>query len=134
MYRQEKRIGNIALIFTVIAMIIAALGLFGLATYIAEQRTKEIGIRKVLGASTTIIVKILSKDFIKLIVFAFCIASPITWWLMSTWLRDFAFRIQLNWWIFALTGIITLLIAMITLSFQTIKAAIANPVNSLRLE
>ncbi|SEL49977.1 putative ABC transport system permease protein [Aquimarina amphilecti] len=134
MYRQEKRIGTIALIFTVLAVIIAALGLFGLATYIAEQRTKEIGIRKVLGASTTIIVKILSKDFIKLIVFAFLIATPIAWWFMSSWLRDFAFRIQLNWWVFALTGIITLLIAVLTLSFQTIKAAITNPINSLKTE
>ena len=134
MYRQEKRIGTIALIFTVLAVIIAALGLFGLATYIAEQRTKEIGIRKVLGASTSIIIKILSKDFIKLIVFAFCIAAPIAWWFMSSWLRDFAFRIKLDWWVFALTGIITLLIAVITLSFQTIKAAITNPINSLKTE
>ncbi|MFD2561249.1 ABC transporter permease [Aquimarina rubra] len=134
MYRQEKRIGTIALIFTVLAIIIAALGLFGLAAYIAEQRTKEIGIRKVLGASTALIVQILSKDFIKLILFSFCIATPIAWWFMSSWLRDFAFRIQLNWWVFALTGIITLLIAIITLSFQTIKAAIANPVNSLKTE
>nr|WP_247666505.1 ABC transporter permease [Aquimarina sp. MMG015] len=134
MYQQEKRIGTIALIFTVLAVIIAALGLFGLATYIAEQRTKEIGIRKVLGASTAIIVKILSRDFIKLIVFAFCIATPIAWWFMSSWLRDFAFRIQLNWWVFALTGIITLLVAIITLSFQTIKAAIANPTKSLKTE
>ncbi|WP_299607401.1 ABC transporter permease [uncultured Aquimarina sp.] len=134
MYQQEKRIGTIALIFTVLAVIIAALGLFGLATYIAEQRTKEIGIRKVLGASTAIIVKILSKDFIKLIVFAFCIATPIAWWFMSSWLRDFAFRIQLNWWVFALTGIITLLVAIITLSFQTIRAAVANPIKSLKTE
>nr|WP_246616007.1 FtsX-like permease family protein [Aquimarina litoralis] len=134
MYQQEQRIGTIALIFTILAVIIAALGLFGLATYIAEQRTKEIGIRKVLGASTAIIVKILSKDFIKLIVFAFCIATPISWWFMSSWLRDFAFRIQLNWWVFAITGIITLLIAIITLSFQTIKAAIANPIKSLKTE
>ncbi|WP_405207314.1 ABC transporter permease [Aquimarina sp. LLG6339-5] len=134
MYQQEKRIGTIALIFTVLAVIIAALGLFGLATYIAEQRTKEIGIRKVLGASTAIIVKILSRDFIKLIVFAFCIATPIAWWFMSSWLRDFAFRIQLNWWVFALTGIITLLVAIVTLSFQTIKAAVANPIKSLKTE
>lgn len=134
MYQQEKRIGTIALIFTVLAVIIAALGLFGLATYIAEQRTKEIGIRKVLGASTAIIVKILSRDFIKLIVFAFCIATPIAWWFMSSWLRDFAFRIQLNWWVFALTGIITLLVAIITLSFQTIRAAVANPIKSLKTE
>ncbi|GAA0730138.1 ABC transporter permease [Aquimarina litoralis] len=134
MYQQEKRIGTIALIFTVLAVIIAALGLFGLATYIAEQRTKEIGIRKVLGASTAIIVKILSRDFIKLIVFAFCIATPFAWWFMSSWLRDFAFRIQLNWWVFGLTGIITLLIAIITLSFQTIRAAVANPIKSLKTE
>jgi putative ABC transport system permease protein len=134
MYRQERRIGTVALAFALLAIIIACLGLFGLATYIAEQRTKEIGIRKVLGASVTNIVKMLSKDFVKLVILAFVIATPIAWWFMHTWLQEFAFRIDLNWMIFAVTGIVALLVALITLSFQAIRAAIANPVDSLKTE
>jgi putative ABC transport system permease protein len=134
MYRQERRVGTVALAFALLAIIIACLGLFGLATYIAEQRTKEIGIRKVLGASVTTIVKMLSTDFVKLVMLAFFIATPISWWFMNTWLQDFAFRIDLNWWIFAVTGVAALLIALITLSFQAIRAAIANPVKSLKTE
>jgi len=134
MYRQERRIGAVALIFAILAIIIACLGLFGLATYIAEQRTKEIGIRKVLGASISTIVKMLSIDFVKLVLLAFIIATPIAWWFMHNWLQDFAFRIHLSWWIFAVTGLISLVIALITLSFQAIKAAIANPVHSLKTE
>ncbi len=134
MYRQERRIGKVALVFAILAIIIACLGLFGLATYIAEQRTKEIGVRKVLGASVSNIVRMLSTDFIKLVLIAFIIATPIAWWFMKTWLQDFAFRIDLNWWTFVLTGVLALLIALITLSFQAIKAAIANPVDSLRTE
>ncbi|WP_299118915.1 ABC transporter permease [uncultured Winogradskyella sp.] len=134
MYRQERRVGKVALAFALLAIIIACLGLFGLATYIAEQRTKEIGIRKVLGASVTNIVRMLSTDFVKLVMLAFIIAAPIAWWFMSKWLEDFAFRIELNWWIFMVTGIIALLIALITLSFQAIRAAIANPVESLKTE
>ncbi|MCK0109991.1 ABC transporter permease [Flavobacteriaceae bacterium S0825] len=134
MYRQERRVGKVAMSFAILAIIIACLGLFGLATYIAEQRTKEIGIRKVLGASVTNIVKMLSTDFVKLVMLAFVIATPIAWWFMDKWLQDFAFRIDLNWWIFAITGFVALLVALITLSFQAIRAAIANPVNSLKTE
>ena len=134
MYRQEQRVGKVALTFSFLAIIIACLGLFGLATYIAEQRTKEIGIRKVMGASVSNIVTMLSTDFIKLVVISFVIATPIAWWFMNKWLQDFAFRIDLSWWIFALTGIVALLIALFTLSFQAIKAAISNPVDSLRTE
>ncbi|GAB5398477.1 MAG: ABC transporter permease [Aureisphaera sp.] len=134
MYRQEQRVGKVALTFAILAIIIACLGLFGLATYIAEQRTKEIGIRKVLGASVSNIVKMLSTDFVKLVLISFVIAAPIAWWFMNTWLQDFAFRIPLNWWIFVVTGLIALTVAFVTLSSQAIKAAIANPVNSLRSE
>ena len=105
-----------------------------MATYIAEQRTKEIGIRKVLGASVTNIVRMLSTDFVKLVMLAFMIATPIAWWFMNQWLQDFAFRIDLNWLIFVVTGLVALVVALITLSFQAIKAAIANPINALRSE
>ncbi|MCK0177668.1 ABC transporter permease [Flavobacteriaceae bacterium S0862] len=134
MYRQEQRIGSVAITFAFLAIIIACLGLLGLATYIAEQRTKEIGVRKVLGASVTNIVRMLSTDFVKLVLLAFLIATPIAWWFMNTWLQDFAFRIDLSWWIFAGTGMISLIVALITLSFQAIRAAITNPVKSLRTE
>jgi putative ABC transport system permease protein len=134
MYRQEQRVGKVALTFSFLAIIIACLGLFGLATYIAEQRTKEIGIRTVLGATVTNIVGMLSKDFIKLVLISFAFATPIAWWFMNKWLQDFASRIDLSWWIFALTGITALLIALVTLSFQAIRAAISNPVKSLRTE
>ena len=134
MYRQERRVGTIALVFAVLAIVIACLGLFGLATYIAEQRTKEIGIRKVLGASVNNIVRMLSTDFVKLVIVAFVVATPVAWWFMNKWLQDFAFRIDLNWGVFAITGGIALVIALVTLSFQTIRAATTNPVNSLRSE
>ena len=119
MYRQERRVGTVALVFSLLAIIIACLGLFGLATYIAEQRTKEIGIRKVLGASVTNIVRMLSTDFVKLVLLAFIIATPIAWWFMNQWLQDFAFRINLSWLIFVVTGAVALVIALITLSFQS---------------
>lgn len=134
MYRQERRVGSVAITFAILAIIIACLGLLGLATYIAEQRTKEIGVRKVLGASVVNIVKMLSKDFVKLVIIAFLIASPIAWWFMNKWLEDFAYRIDLHLWIFALVGVLALVVALFTLSFQAIKAAISNPVNSLRTE
>jgi len=134
MYRQERRVGTVALAFAILAIIIACLGLFGLATYIAEQRTKEIGIRKVLGASVANIVRMLSTDFVKLVILAFIIATPIAWYFMDKWLQEFAFRIDLNWGIFAVTGFVALVVALITLSFQAIKAAIANPVDSLKTE
>ncbi len=134
MYRAEQRVGKIALIFSVLAIFIACLGLFGLATFIAEQRTKEIGIRKVLGASVQGIVQMLSKDFMKLVAIAFVFAAPFAWWAMHTWLNDFAYRIDIEWWMFAAAGFGALFIALATVSFQAIRAAIANPVKSLRTE
>jgi putative ABC transport system permease protein len=134
MYRAEQRIGKTAISFAVLAILIACLGLFGLATYMAEQRTKEIGIRKVLGASISTLVGMLSKDFLKLVLISFCIAVPVAWWAMSKWLQDFAYRVSIGWWIFLLAGTLALLIALITVSFQAIKTAMANPVKSLRSE
>lgn len=134
MYHAEQRVGKIALIFSVLAIFIACLGLFGLATFIAEQRTKEIGIRKVLGASVSGIVRMLSSDFIKLVGISFIISAPVSWFLMNHWLQNFAYRIRIGWWIFLLAGIAALLIAICTISFQTIKAAMANPVKNLRTE
>ncbi|MEP7252380.1 MAG: ABC transporter permease [Ginsengibacter sp.] len=134
MYRVETRVGQIALIFSVLAIFIACLGLFGLATFIAEQRTKEIGIRKVLGASTQGIVRMLSKDFVKLVAISFIISAPLAWLLMHKWLQDFAYRVDLSWWIFFLALAISLFIAIATISVQAIRAAIANPAKSLRTE
>jgi putative ABC transport system permease protein len=134
MYSNEQRVGKIALLFSILAILIACLGLFGLATFIAEQRTKEIGIRKVLGSSVSGVVMLLSKDFIKLVLIAFVIAAPAAWWFMHKWLEDFAYRITIGWWIFLLAGIVALLIALLTVCFQAIKAAVANPVKSLRTE
>ncbi|MEP6952076.1 MAG: ABC transporter permease [Ginsengibacter sp.] len=133
-YESEVKQGRIAFIFSILAILIACLGLFGLATFTAQQRTKEIGIRKVLGASVTNIVQMLSADFIKLVLIATMIAIPIGWITMNNWLQDFAYRINMDWWIFAVAGISALLIALITVSFQAIKAAVANPVESLRTE
>ncbi|HEY4875575.1 MAG TPA: FtsX-like permease family protein, partial [Puia sp.] len=134
MYRSEQRVEKIALIFSVLAIGIACLGLFGLAAFIAEQRTKEIGIRKVLGASVQGIIQMLSKDFLKLVMVAFVTAVPIAWWAMNKWLQSFAYRINMSWLVFAIAGFTALLIALLTVSFQSIKAAIANPVKSLRTE
>ncbi len=134
MYRNEQRIGAVALIFAILAILIACLGLFGLATYTAEQRTKEIGIRKVLGATVSNVVAMLSKDFLILVIIAAVVAFPLAWWAMHTWLQDFAYRIDIGWWVFAMAGFAALLIALLTVSFQAIKAAIANPVKSLRSE
>lgn len=133
-YRTEKIIGRLSIIFTAIAILICCLGLFGLAACSAVKRTKEIGVRKVLGASVTDIVSMLSKDFLKLVIISFVIAAPAAWYFMNKWLEDFAFRVNISWWIFAAAGIIALLIAFITVSFRAIKAAVANPVKSLRTE
>ncbi|MFT3947068.1 MAG: ABC transporter permease [Agriterribacter sp.] len=133
-YDAEQRVGKIALSFAVLAILIACLGLFGLAAYIAEQRTKEIGIRKVLGASATSLVAMLSKDFLKLVLISSIIAFPLAWWSMKSWLQDFAYRIDISWWVFVIAGVIAILIALITVSFQAIKAAMANPVAALRSE
>ncbi|MEO6405204.1 MAG: ABC transporter permease [Ferruginibacter sp.] len=134
MYRSEQRAGSIAIVFAILAILIACLGLFGLVTYMAEQRNKEIGIRKVLGASVTNVVTMLSKDFLMLVLIASLLAFPIAWWAMNKWLHDFAYRINISIWVFVIAGITALLIALITVSFQAIKAAIANPVKSLRSE
>jgi putative ABC transport system permease protein len=134
MYRSEQRIGTIFIAFTTLAIVIACLGLFGLAAFAAEQRTKEIGIRKVLGASIASIAGMLSKDFIKLICISIIISTPFSWYFMQQWLQDFAYRINIEWWMFVIAGLAALLIAFITISFQSIKAALANPVKSLRSE
>lgn len=133
-YETEITLSHIINSFTLIAILISCLGLFGLAAFSAEQRKKEIGVRKVLGASVSGIVQLLSKDFIKLVIVSFIIATPVAWWAMSKWLEAFAYRINISWWMFALAGFIAALIALLTVSFQAIKAAIANPVKSLRTE
>ena len=133
-YRSEQRIGKILMIFTSLAIAIACLGLFGLAAYAAEQRTKEIGIRKVLGADVTVIVAMLSKDFIKLVLIAILISSPLAWFFMQKWLQGFAYRVNFQWWIIALAGAGAILIAFITISFQSVKSALANPIKSLKTE
>jgi putative ABC transport system permease protein len=133
-YSTEQKTGAILNIFSVLIIFVACLGLFGLVTYTAEQRTKEIGIRKVLGASVGQVTQLLSKEFIKLVLIASLIAFPVAWWAMNKWLQSFAYRINISWWVFVVAGISALLIALITVSFQAIKAAIANPVKSLRTE
>jgi putative ABC transport system permease protein len=133
-YKSESRLSSIVEYFTFIAIIISCLGLFGLAAFSAEQRIKEIGVRKVLGASVAGIVQLLSQDFLKLVLIAIVIASPVAWFVMRKWLQDFAYRIHISWWVFALTAITSVLIAFVTVSFQAIKAAIANPVKSLKTE
>ncbi len=133
-YRAEQRIGTIFIVFSSLAILIACLGLFGLAAYAAEQRTKEVGIRKVLGASVGIIVGILSKDFIKLIAIAIIIASPVAWFVMHKWLQDFAYRVSISWHTMVIAGLAAMVIAVATISFQSVKAALANPVKSLKSE
>lgn len=133
-YKSEQKIGLILGIFAGITILVACLGLFGLAAFTAEQRTKEIGIRKVLGASVAGVVTLLSKDFLKLALMAFIIAAPISWYIMNKWLQDFAYRVNITAWVFVITALIVVVITIITVSFQAIKAAIANPVKSLRTE
>ncbi len=133
-YANDQLFGKVFAIFAGFAIFIACLGLLGLSLFATAQRTKEIGVRKVLGASVSNIAILLSKDFIKLIIIAFIIASPVAWYIMHNWLQDFAYRTNMSWWIFATAGLLALLIAFITISFQSIKAAIANPVKSLRTE
>jgi putative ABC transport system permease protein len=133
-YNAEQRTGKLFITFALFAIFIACLGLLGLVTYAAEQRTKEIGIRKVLGANIGGIVAMISKDFVKLVLIAFIIAFPVAWWAMNKWLQSFAYRVTISWWVFVLAGSITIVIALLTVSFQAIKAAVANPVKSLRTE
>ena len=134
LYQSEQQTGQVFITFAVFAILIACLGLFGLVTYAAEQRTKEIGIRKVLGARVGGIVLLLSKDFTKLVLIASLIAFPLAWWFMHGWLQGFAYRVGISWWIFVAAGVIAVSIALVTVSFQTIRAAVANPVRSLRSE
>lgn len=133
-YQSEERFSKIILWFSALSLLIACLGLYGLIAYAASQKTKEIGVRKVLGATVNGIALMLSKDFLKLVVLSFLIATPVAWYVMTNWLQDFAYRTDITWWMFAAAGLSVLLVALITVSFQAIKAAIANPVKSLRTE
>lgn len=133
-FKSESLIGNLTQIFALLAIFISCLGLFGLSAFTAEQRKKEIGVRKVLGSSVPNIVKLLSKDFMFLVLMALIVAIPLSWWAMHEWLQGFAYRISIQWWVFALAGVVAVSIALLTVSFQAIKAAIANPVKSLRTE
>jgi ABC-type antimicrobial peptide transport system permease subunit len=130
----ERRTGIQSALFGGLAVLISCLGLFALAAYTAESRIKEIGIRKVLGASVSGITVLLSKEFIKLVLISFVIASPVAWWLMNSWLQNYNYRVQIGWLVFAITGGLSLLIAVVTVSYQAIKAAVSNPVVSLRAE
>jgi putative ABC transport system permease protein len=134
LYRGEQRMAKVALVFAGLAIFIACLGLFALAAFAAERRTKEIGIRKVLGASVASITGLLAKDFLKLVLIAIVIASPVAYWFMQKWLADFAYRIDVQWWMFVLAGAVAVAIAFLTVSFQSVRAALANPVESLRSE
>lgn len=133
-YQSEIQFGKVFAIFTSLAIIVACLGLFGLALFSIQQRTKEIGIRKVLGASVTGITSLLSKDFIRLVFIAILIASPISWYVMTKWLQDYSYHIEISWWLFVIAGSLAVVIALLTISFHAVKAAIANPVKSLRAE
>jgi predicted permease len=133
-FRSENLVGKLSRVFALLAIIISCLGLFGLAAYTAERKTKEIGIRKVLGASVPGITGLLSKNFLQLVAISAIIAFPVAWWVMNNWLEDYSYRITISWWIFLMAGLLALLIALITISFQSIRAAVANPVKSLRTE
>ena len=133
-YKAEQKTGQILGTFAGLTIFVACLGLFGLATFTAEQRTKEIGVRKVLGASVAGIIALLSKDFLKLVIVALLIATPAAWWLMDRWLQEFAYKIEVTWWMFALAGVLSILVALCTISYQSVKAALMNPVESLRSE
>ena len=133
-YQSDQRFGQMFTLFASLAILIACFGLIGLSAYNILQRTKEVGIRKVLGASVKNVVFILSKDFLALVIVSFVIATPIAWFIMHSWLQDYAYRIEINWWVFGVAGALALLIALSTISYQAIKAAIANPVKSLRSE
>jgi putative ABC transport system permease protein len=133
-YKSEQKIGQILGVFAGLTIFVACLGLFGLATFTAEQRTKEIGVRKVLGASIGSIVGLLSKEFLKLVLIAIVLASPIAWYMMSQWLQSFEYQVTIQWWMFVIAGLLAVGVALFTISFQSIKAALMNPVTSLRGE
>ena len=134
MYRTEQRSGSMATVFALLAVFIASIGLFGLATFTTQQRRKEIGVRKVLGASVASVVGLLSKDFLKLVLLAVVLASPVAYFFMQKWLSDFVYRIDMQWWMFAVAGFAALGVAFLTVSFQSVKAALENPVKSMRSE
>jgi len=133
-YQKEKRMGKMFALFSGLSIFIAAIGLFGLSAYTASVRTREIGIRKVIGAKIVNIVSILSKDIVKLVMISAFIATPIARFALDKWLSNFAYRIEVSWWFFFVTALATLCIALITISYHTIKAALSNPVNSLKSE
>jgi putative ABC transport system permease protein len=134
MYSSEQRLGKIFVVFAGLAIVIACLGLFALTSFTAEQRTKEIGIRKVLGASITSIVVLLSKEFGKLIIIAFIIASPLAWYAVSWWLKGYIYKVEVGFLVYLLAGLLSFAVAWITMGYQSIKAATSNPINSLRSE
>ena len=133
-YANEERFSKIFLYFSVLSILIACLGLYGLTAYSASQKVKEIGVRKVLGATVSHLAIMLSGNFMKLILLAFLIAVPLAWYILNNWLSDFAYRITISWWMFGAAGLLVLMIAIVTVSFQVIRAAVANPVKSLRTE
>jgi ABC-type antimicrobial peptide transport system permease subunit len=133
-YKQEDQLAQLYKIFAAIAIFLSCLGLYGLVSFMAAQRIKEVGIRKVLGATAGNIIYLFSKEFIILIAIAFAIATPIAWYYMHQWLQGYVYRINISWWLFAAGGLVAIIIALATISFQAIKAAIANPVKSLRTE
>jgi ABC-type antimicrobial peptide transport system permease subunit len=133
-YKQENQLAQLYKIFSGIAIFLSCLGLYGLASFMAVQRIREVGIRKVLGASSASIVYLFSKEFIALISIAFVIATPIAWYFMHNWLQDYVYRISISWWLFAIGGLVSITIALVTISSQAIKAAVANPIKSLRTE
>jgi len=134
LYKSEVVIDKLSGYFSFLAIFISCLGLLGLAVFTAEQRTKEIGIRKVVGASVSGIIAMLSKDILKLMVIASVIASPVAWLVMNKWLQNYAYRVHLGWWVFLFAGLVATIIALLSVSFQSIRAAMANPVKSLRTE
>ena len=131
-YITQQRFGSLFICFAIIAIVISCLGLLGLSAFNTAQRKREIGIRKVLGASASSITAMLSKDFVRLIIIALLIASPISWWAMHSWLQGFAYRINIPVWVFLVSGISAIMIALFTVSFQSVKAAMANPINSIK--
>jgi ABC-type lipoprotein release transport system permease subunit len=132
LYKSEQVVSELTSWFAVLAIFISCLGLFGLATFTAGQRTKEIGVRKVLGATASSVVRLLSRDFLKPLLIAIAIATPLAWFVMNRWLSGYAYKINLDWWIFVLAGLLAVCIAMLTVSYQSIKSALMNPVTSLR--
>ncbi len=134
LYQSEQVVSKLSDYFALLAILISCLGLFGLATFVAAQRVKEIGVRKVLGASVGDIVTMFSGNFLKLVGIAILVAFPVAWWAMNNWLQNFAYKIDIEWWIFAVAGVVTVFIALLTVSYQSIKAALSNPVKSLRTE